>query len=130
MPKGSYRLSCQNGLVICHTQLVPSCVISRRSYSLSCHNALAKYIFETGQYENVNEENRLCLLCNDTAIANEEHLILKCRAYNDIRTDLFTSARSIHPNFDNLIDDKLSLILANPDIGSNNVKVCHQIFVK
>ncbi len=35
---------------------------------------------------------------------------------NDIRTDLFTSARSIHPNFDNLTDDgKLSLIVTNGD---------------
>ncbi len=50
-----------------------------------------------------------CLLCNDNAIENEEHVILNCCAYNDIRTDLFTSARSIHPKFDNLTDDdKLS----------------------
>ncbi len=61
------------------------------------------------------------------------HVILKCCAYNDIRTDLFTSARSIHPNFDNLThdDDKLSLILAiNADMISNIAKACHQILSK
>ncbi len=41
---------------------------------------------ESGQYENVNEENRPCIACtcNDNAIENEEHVILKCGAYNDI----------------------------------------------
>ncbi len=77
---------------------------------------------ETGRYENANEENRLC---------NEEHVILNCCAYNDIRTDLFTSARSIHPNFDNLTDDdKLSLILANADMDFNSAKACRQILNK
>ncbi len=53
----------------------------------------------------------------------EDYVILKCCAYNDIRTDLLASARSIHPNFDNLTDDdKLSLILANADMISNSVK--------
>ncbi len=28
---------------------------------------------ETGWYENVYEDNKLCLLCNDNAIENEEH---------------------------------------------------------
>ncbi len=80
---------------------------------------------ETGRYENVNEENRLCLLCNDNAIENEEHVILNWCAYIDIRTDLFTSARSIHPNFDNLTDDdKLSLILANAGMVFNSAKAC------
>ncbi len=42
---------------------------------------------------------------------------VNCCAYNDIQTNLFTSARSIHPNFNNLTDDgKLSLILANADM--------------
>ncbi len=30
---------------------------------------------------------------------------VNCCAYNDIRADLVTSARSIHPNFDNFTDD-------------------------
>ncbi len=80
-------------------------------------------------YANVNEENRLCLLCNDNAIENKEHVILNCCViiYNDIRTDLFTSARSIHPNFDNITDDdKLSIILANADMVFNSAKACHQ----
>ncbi len=85
---------------------------------------------ETGRYENVNK-NTLWLLCNDNAIENEEHVILNCIAYNDIRTDLFTSARSIHPNLDNLTDDdKLSLILADADIVFNSAKACHQILNK
>ncbi len=58
-------------------------------------------------------------------------VILNYCAYNDNRTDLFTSARSIHPSFDNLTDDdKLSLILANADMVFNSTKACHQIFNK
>ncbi len=107
-------------------------------YKITWWDALAKFRCgvapirnEVGQYENVKEENRLCLLCNDNAIENEEHIILKCCAYNDIQTDLFTSATSTHPNFDNLVDDdKLSLILANADMVSNSAKTCHQILSK
>ncbi len=45
---------------------------------------------------------------------NQEHVILKCCAYNNIRIDLFTSAaRSSHRNVYNVSDDdKLSLILS------------------
>ncbi len=86
---------------------------------------------ETGQWENVNEENRLCLLYNGNAIENEEHVILNCCDYNDIQTYLFRSAISIHPNFDNHIDDdKLWLILANAVMVFNSGKACHQILNK
>ncbi len=65
------------------------------------------------------------------AIENEERVILNCCAYNDIQIDLFTSAGSIHPNFDNLTDDdKLSLIFANADMVFNSAKACHQILNK
>ncbi len=48
-----------------------------------------------------------------------------------IRTDLLTSAISIHPNFDNLTDDdKLSLILANADTVSNYAKLPMRYLVK
>ncbi len=48
-----------------------------------------------------------------------------------IQTNLFASARSILPNFDNLIyDDKLSLIVANAGMISNSAKTCHQIHSK
>ncbi len=86
---------------------------------------------ETGQYENVNDGNILCLLCNGNAIENEDHVILKCGAYNYIWTDLFTSARSTHPNFDDLTDDdKLSLIFANAGMVFNSAKVYHQTLSK
>ncbi len=64
---------------------------------------------ETGQCENLNEKKRFCLLCNDNVIENEEHVVLRCFAYNDIRSDLLTSARYINSNL--IDDDKLSLSL-------------------
>ncbi len=70
-------------------------------------------------------ENRLCLLYKDNVIENEEHVSLNCCAYNDIGTDLFTFARSIHPNFDNLTDDEK--LLDNADMVFNSAKACHQI---
>ncbi len=48
-----------------------------------------------------------------------------------IWTDLFTSAWSTHPNFDNLTDyDILSLILANAAMVSDSAKAGHQIHSK
>ncbi len=67
-----------------------------RSALEKCSCGVAPIRIEIGLYENVTEENRLCLLCNDNSIEDEEHVILKLCPYNDIRTDLFISARSIH----------------------------------
>ncbi len=85
-----------------------------RSSLDKCRCGVVPIQIETGRYENAYGENRLCLFCNDNAIENVEHVILNCCAYNDIRPFLFTSARSIHLNLDNITDDDKLWVLIVP----------------
>ena len=39
---------------------------------------------ETGWYEGIPEEERLCPMCND-GVENELHALLECTLYNDLR---------------------------------------------
>ena len=41
---------------------------------------------ETGRYEGIDREERLCVFCN--VIEDETHAIFNCRAYNTIRNNL------------------------------------------
>ncbi len=36
---------------------------------------------ETGQYENLPEEQRLCPMCDSQAIESEIHVLIKCNLY-------------------------------------------------
>ncbi len=47
---------------------------------------------ETGRYENLPEEQRLCLMCDSQVIDSEIHVLTMCNLYIDLRTDLFHRA--------------------------------------
>ena len=44
---------------------------------------------ETGRYERLDVESRTCFTCPDM-VENEEHVLLKCPLYNNLREALFT----------------------------------------
>ena len=44
---------------------------------------------ESGWYEGIPEEARLCQMCND-GVENELHALLECALYSDIRQTLLT----------------------------------------
>ncbi len=68
---------------------------------------------ETGHYTRTPEDERLCVLCQLNEIESEEHVLIRCLLYCDIRNDLFHAATDIY-NFNDLNDtDKLSVILSN-----------------
>ena len=53
---------------------------------------------ETCRYERLEEENRLCFHCND-AVESEEHVLLHCPLYQDLREILFTKVAYSIPGF-------------------------------
>ena len=56
---------------------------------------------ETGRFENLNVDQRLCHFCND-AIEDETHVVLFCSAYEDLRNNLVSKAVSVLSNFSEL----------------------------
>ncbi len=71
---------------------------------------------ETGRYEHLNIDERVCPTCN-TEVESEEHVLTRCHTYIDFRNELYNYANDINADFSNMNDcDKMCFILANPDI--------------
>ena len=70
---------------------------------------------ETGRYEELPENSRLCPFCNE--VENEMHAILNCRMYKDRRKTLFQKASDISHRFESMSDeDKFIFLFSNNDI--------------
>ncbi len=50
---------------------------------------------ETGHFQNIPREFRLCTMCNDNVIEHETHFMFYFNQYNDLREYLY---EKIHPN--------------------------------
>ncbi len=86
---------------------------------------------ETGRYTRTPEEERLCTLFNLQEVESEEHCLIRCELYPDIRQTLFHTAFLINPNFDHFNDtDKLCFILSNEKTIPNTAKACHDILTR
>ena len=82
---------------------------------------------ETGRYEQLNVQDRICPLCN-SEVESEEHVLTRCQAHTVFRNDLYNHACNINPNFNDFSDcDKLIFILSNPDICRISAKTCYTI---
>ena len=64
---------------------------------------------ETGRYFRKLLNERLCLLCNESAIEDEYHFMLSCPVYNVERVNLC----KLIPNFNQLIPDEQLCLLMN-----------------
>ena len=84
---------------------------------------------ETGRYENISVDRRICPICK-TAVECEKHVLQSCNSYEHIRSPLVEKASSLMPECVNLGDeDKLMLIyiLSNNDIVKLTAKTCYNI---
>ena len=58
---------------------------------------------ETGRFRGVPLEERLCLLCSKNAIEDEQHFVLDCELYQELRSTLFEdicARNELFTNFD------------------------------
>ncbi len=83
---------------------------------------------ETGHYEHLNVEERVCPICN-TEVESEEHVLYtRCHVYIDFKNELYNYANDINADFSNMNDcDKMCFILANTDICRKRAKTCNEI---
>lgn len=73
---------------------------------------------ETGRYERLEVAELICAICN-MDVETEEHVLLTCSRYNDLREKIFSLISNHIPEFDSLeLNGKLSVIL-----GSDNEHV-------
>ena len=84
---------------------------------------------ETGRYERIAEVNRVCFNCND-AVESEEHVLMDCPLYQDLREILFSKITKYIPDFLSMTNqEKLICIFSSYIIPVIRIsaKICNDI---
>lgn len=83
---------------------------------------------ETGRYEGLPVDIRICLFCSQTginAIEKECHVLLECNLYNDLRNKIFEKVSDINPSFSNLCNaDKFQFLLNSESLIRILATIC------
>ena len=68
---------------------------------------------ETGRYEKIPRDERICYFCTGNKIKDENHFLLDCKAYSQIRDKFFSKLGTKIPDFKSLSHDTLISLLMN-----------------
>ena len=86
--------------------------IHHRSALAKFRCGVAPIRIETGRYERLALEDRLCTNCN--VVESEKHVICECPLYEDLRNSLFDKAKHVIQSFDFLnSEEKMIAVLSN-----------------
>ena len=92
--------------------------------------ASAPLRIETGRYENLPVDQRICFYCQD-AVEDEEHVIAVCPLYAEIRRQLYDKCEQINPAYSGLTDkNKMIFILSDAGIIKDSGRYLHEILNK
>ena len=89
---------------------------------------------ETGRYEGIMVDNRLCFneQCKkNNIIEDEKHVLINCPVYADLRAILFRHASSFNCDFVNLSDDdKFKFLFTDENVCYFLAKICYDVLLK
>jgi hypothetical protein len=108
-------------------------VLSRKNRSslAKMRSGIAPIRLETGRYERITEENRLCTICKNGEIESELHVLTICTAYEDERRWLFNIAEHFNSDFNDMNNlDRMIYLLSGKDIVIQTAKTCSDILTK
>ena len=84
-------------------QVEPNClkIISRkqRGSFAKFRSGIAPINVETARYQNLDLSERVCFHCASW-VEDEEHVLMACPAYEDLRFSLVTEAMFVNPDFE------------------------------
>ncbi len=87
--------------------------MSRKVYTLKV---------ETGRFQDIAVEYRLCTMCEENVIETESNFLLYCIKYNQLRYQFFTNLNglfTLYPYFDYSDDDfMLTVLMSNKYVKS------------
>ena len=110
----------------CEPYLMQSIPKSHRRALAKFRCGVAPIRIETGRFERLNEEDRVCAHCN--VVENEKHVLIDCPFYQDIRFELFESCKLACNEFETFnADDQLNFILASQSVFKISAKTCFSI---
>ncbi len=100
----------------------------RQSFAmLRCGTALLR--IETGRYENVALNDRICQLCDCENVEYERHFLISCTALNYERRILYILVSQSVTDFKLLSDEsKFLTLMSNPLICKFSASACHEMF--
>ena len=102
-------------------------LVRHRSAFAKFRCGVAPIKIETGRYENLDVNQRLCPFCS--SFEDEMHVILHCETYRDLRNNLFSNANSLLPNCNfNVLNDieKMKLLFRHPSL----IRLCAKPVLK
>ncbi|MEW8547938.1 MAG: reverse transcriptase family protein, partial [Candidatus Thiodiazotropha sp.] len=106
------------------TESYLNCIMSRchRSAYAKFRCGVAPIRIETGRYERLSHDLRTCFNCINS-VENEQHVLLKCPLYNDLREAMFNVLSDEFPEIRNFSDlEKLSAILSCNE--NKSIRIC------
>ena len=100
---------------------------SHRSAFAKFRSGVASLRIETGRFENLRIEERICCFCSDF-IEDEAHVLLNCPFYDDVRENLFNVAKSYNVDFMSFNNEgKIMFLFSNKNMIRICAKTCLQI---
>ena len=81
---------------------------------------------ETGRFQNIPLEYRLCLLCNSNNVETETHFLFECECYNDLRQQFYGNSENLYPEFAlNPDENKLKMMMTTEMIKLTAQFICN-----
>ena len=100
---------------------------SWRSAFAKFRTGVAPLRLETGRYENLAVNQRTCFNCKES-VESEQHVLLKCPLYEDLREFVYNEAFSINSSFYSLSDEgKLKFLFTSNYLIKTVAKTCKDI---
>ena len=84
---------------------------SHRSTIAQFRTGILPLRVETGRYQHIPPEDRLCLLCDLNVVEDEYHMLYSCKCYDRLRRDLFEKVKLQILNFEILLNKEKTCIL-------------------
>ena len=85
---------------------------------------------ETGRYNNIPIEYRLCTFCENDAVEDECHFLFKCQLYDDLREEFLSQIRETDINFDQKNECEKLQVLMSDDLVKSTAKFLYNCFYK
>ena len=92
---------------------------------------VAPFRLETGRYVHLTENRRVCFNCPNE-VESEEHVIMDCPAYSDLRSILFTKIAQHIPEFDTKTKQEKFICVLSCDavpVICISAKICNDILM-
>ena len=98
-----------------------------RSAFAKFRTGVAPLRLETGRYENLAVNQRTCFNCKES-VESEQHVLLNCPLYEDLREFVYNEAFSINSSFYSLSDEgKLKFLFTSNYLIKTVAKTCKDI---